>query len=454
MNTAIRNAARLCSALPFVCSVAFAVTPMSVSAAEQDLKITTFDVPAAGNGSGQGTYTAGINLFGAIIGSYTDVNNVSHSFIRQPNGKITTFDPPGTASIPYPGFNGSGAIGSNAEGTVGGYFVDANLVVHAYLRSHDGKFTAIDWPGACTTSQEVGCHGSGVWDINDFGVAVGPFEDTSGNFVAHTAKRSLDGKITSFEVPGSSMLAGQGTLPGSFSGLNNNGAITGLWYDANYNFHGYLRSPGGKFTDFEAPGADATDSGYGTFPGSLNDLGAITGYYLDAGGVYHGFLRNPDGRFATPLDAPGADLTPNNFNGTFPSMINLFGEITGSYSDVNAANHGFVRSPDGRFKNLDVAAAGSGAFQGTVPVAINLLGVIAGSYVDANNVSHGFVAIPCFDGCKDDAAVATPQSRISSSLSPAIGNRGSPGSSTVSPMLRSVGRLMPRSPVLGEQSPK
>jgi hypothetical protein len=98
------------------------------------------------------------------MGSYTDANNVFHSFIRYPNGKIMPFDPPGTASIPL---NGSGAIGLNAEGAVGGYFGDKNHALHAYLRSPDGKFTTYNWPGACTTSLNVGCQGSGVWNIND-----------------------------------------------------------------------------------------------------------------------------------------------------------------------------------------------------------------------------------------------------------------------------------------------
>lgn len=429
----------------------------SVTATGHNLSITTFDVPAAGKGSGQGTFTAGINLFGTVAGSYTDANNVSHSFLRQANGKITTFDPPDTASVPYPQFNGSGAIALNVGGEVGGYFVDRNLVVHAYLRSRDGKYTAIDWPGACTTSQNVGCHGSGVWNINDFGVAVGPFEDTSSNFVAHTALRFPGGRITTFEVPGSSMLVGQGTVPASFSGLNNFGAITGIWYDANYNFHGFVRSADGAFTDFEAPGADTTDQFYGTSPSSLNDLGAITGNYLDASGVFHGFLRSPDGKFTTPLDAPGADLTPGNFNGTFPSMINLFGEITGSYSDVNGANHGFVRRRDGTFETFDTPGAGTGAFEGTVSVANNLFGAIAGYYVDSNAVAHGFVATPCFHECEDDAVAANAVSPLPDSLSPtlnspgrATGNQRDPGSSALSPMLRSLGRQMPGSPSRAE----
>ena len=111
------------------------------------------------------------------------------------------------------------------------------------------------------------------------------------------------------------MEAGQGTLPASLSGLNDFGAITGLYYDANNVFHGFLRKPDGTFIKFEAPGADTTDEFFGTFPNSLNDVGSIAGNYLDPGGVYHGFLRHPDGRF-TEFDAPGSDTTQFDFNGT------------------------------------------------------------------------------------------------------------------------------------------
>ena len=70
-------------------------------------------------------------------------------------------------------------------------------------------------------------------------------------------------------------------------------------------FHGFLRSPGGKFTTFEAPGADTTPGSFnGTSPSSINDLGVITGSYYDANGFSHGFLRSPDGKFTT-FDVPG-----------------------------------------------------------------------------------------------------------------------------------------------------
>jgi len=65
---------------------------------------------------------------------------------------------------------------------------------------------------------------------------------------------------------------------------------------------------------------DAPGAGTGQFQGTgcfaftdcsvlLNNFGAVTGYYLDANNVYHGFVRSPTGKF-TSFQAPGADTTP------------------------------------------------------------------------------------------------------------------------------------------------
>jgi hypothetical protein len=371
------------------------VLPFVLYGAAQGNTIVTFNAPGAGTGAGQGTTVAGINQLGMIAGSYYDANNVSHSFLRDAKGKLVTFDPPGTASVYYPDFNGSGALVVSNLGAVGGYFVDANLVVHAYVRYPNGEFLTFDWPGACTASQTTGCHGSGVWNINTFGEAVGPYEDTSGNFVAHTAIRYPNGQITSFSVPGSSMEYGQGTVPASFTGLNDAGVITGEYYDSNNTFHGYIRDALGHFTTFEAPGANLTIPYYGTFPSSLNVFGSVAGSYLDGNSVYHGFLRDPLGKI-TGFEAPGADTTAGSFNGTSPECVNDLGAITGYYTDANSIYHGFVRDPSGHFTTIDAPGAGStpGSFTGTFLFGGNDAGEIAGDYQDANSVYHGFVRIP------------------------------------------------------------
>ena len=68
---------------------------------------------------------------------------------------------------------------------------------------------------------------------------------------------------------------------------------------------------------FDAPGA-GTGTFQGTIPEDINPAGVITGVYSDANFVAHGFLRAPDGAFTT-IDAPGAGT---NFQGTFAVSIN------------------------------------------------------------------------------------------------------------------------------------
>jgi hypothetical protein len=76
--------------------------------------------------------------------------------------------------------------------------------------------------------------------------------------------------------------------------------ITGSYYDASGFGHGSLRSPDGKFTTFDVPGA----GGYGSTQIALNLEGAVVGYYTDSNYLFHSFVRYPDGKFSAYL-APG-----------------------------------------------------------------------------------------------------------------------------------------------------
>jgi hypothetical protein len=53
---------------------------------------------------------------------------------------FTTFDPPGSA--------GTFSTSINPAGAITGYYATANNIPHAFLRSRDGTFTMIDFPGA------------------------------------------------------------------------------------------------------------------------------------------------------------------------------------------------------------------------------------------------------------------------------------------------------------------
>ena len=60
----------------------------------------------------------------------------------------------------------------------------------------------------------------------------------------------------------------------------------------------------------------------------INNFGEITGYYEDANNVFHGFVRSPEGKFTT-FEAPGADTTPGDFNGTFLTASTTRGQSRG-----------------------------------------------------------------------------------------------------------------------------
>ena len=300
---------------------------------------TTFEAPGADTtpGSFNGTQPNSINNSGAITGAYSDANGFVHGFLRSLNGEFTTFDVPGVG----PG-SGSFPIALNAQGAIVGFYADADFNFHAFLRSPNGKFTTWSGPEACDNGQPNGCFGSSASNINALGIAVGGFEDNSGNFVDHGLIRSPDGTLTTFDVPGAGTGSYQGSgCPGCHRGLNQSGAIAGTYIDANSVQHGFLRSPQGKFTTFDAPGA-GTSSGQGTgcpsdCPTSLNDLGQITGNYIDANFVFHGYLRDLDGKIVT-VDPVGTIFT-------FSSAINEPGAITGYYLDGNFVVHGFLRIP-------------------------------------------------------------------------------------------------------------
>src|SRR6266478_6376046 len=144
--------------------------------------------------------------------------------------------------------------------------------------------------------------------------------------------------FTTFDVPGADGLGGTSPLS-----INPAGAVTGSYADVNDVKHGFLRSPDGSLTLFDAPGA-GTRYGSDTVALSINPANAITGHYADTNGVWHGFLRSPDGPF-TVFDAPGAGTQGGG--GTVPLSINPAGAITGFYTDASFVSHGFLRSPDG-----------------------------------------------------------------------------------------------------------
>jgi hypothetical protein len=319
------------------------------------------------------------------------------------SGKIIKFNVPGAGT----GANqGTVAETISPDGSVAGYFIDSNGVLHGFFRSNTGKYAKFDPTGSVWTF---------VSQMNSQLEIVGTYADSSG--VSHGFVRFPQGKITAFDAPGAGTGNDQGTSP---NGINAGGEVTGVYRDSNNLTHGFLRTADGNFKTFEAPKA-GKDSGQGTFAAAINDAGTIAGVYVTSDNKGYGFLRAPDGKFST-FAGQGIGFAVNSINSdntvlawylsgsdvvgclrfsdgkredfgpiAFVGTINDAGAVTGGVDIGYFVSHGFVRAPDAKMTDFVVPGAGTEANQGTYPLAIDAAGTVTGYYTDSNFVNHGFI---------------------------------------------------------------
>ena len=207
--------------------------------------------------------------------------------------------------------------------------------------------------------------------INDQGYVTGQYWDNFDN--GHGFLRKPDGSILPFDAPDAGAIGDGmgGTYP---QGINKSRTIAGYYIDKEESAHSFVRSAAGIITEFDVPG-EATTIAYG-----INAGGLVVGRFFDTQtSTGHGFLRTPDGAIKT-LDVPGGAYTS-------AYAINDVGQIVGVYflSD-GQTSYAFLRAPDGSFETLGLQGK-------PVPnsLKINSSGVIAGSFIDSNNFMHGFI---------------------------------------------------------------
>ena len=137
------------------------------------------------------------------------------------------------------------------------------------------------------------------------------------------------------------------------------------------------------------PGADLTPGDYnGTFPSAVNVEGEVTGYYLDSTFVFHGFIRTPKGDYVT-FEAPGADTTPDSYNGTLPSSINDLGVVVGRITMRVAPATDFSAARAEKLTTFNVPGQA-----GINPIAINLEGRSSATTLIRAIRSHAFLRTP------------------------------------------------------------
>ena len=208
-------------------------------------RVTRFDVPGAAE-----LIVKGLNNRGQVVGSYLDFGatrgpdglyppNAVHGFIRDRDGRITTFD------VPFPYLHDIGDI--NDRGQIVGYYDDPDRPYNlpgGFLRQADGKIVPIEVPGALSTDPRcINNRGQVVGSYVDAGAEPNP-DGTIPQGVIHGFVWD-NGRYTTFDPKGSVY-----TVAG---GCNDRGQISGGYQDATGKEHGFVLSRG-RTTTLDAPG--------------------------------------------------------------------------------------------------------------------------------------------------------------------------------------------------------
>jgi hypothetical protein len=276
------------------------------------------------------------------------------------------------ADPPFMGATFTNLLGINNFGEIAGFYGsgqpgDPNK---GFLLTH-GHFTPENFPGSAQTQ---------MTGLNDLGVQVGylyetnngvPLDNQFGFFLEHGVYTEVNNPHTPTSTPPGVLIENQ------LMGVNDFNIAVGFYNDASGNSHGYTYNiNNGQFSaDINDPNAVSTVSA------AINNLGGIAGFYTDSSGMTHGFLDN-HGQFTT-IDAPGASETEllglndfgiavgfdvvngaqhgvvyNSHTGTFTTLddphgrgtttlngINDLGDIVGFYVDHAGNTDGLLATP-------------------------------------------------------------------------------------------------------------
>jgi hypothetical protein len=219
-----------------------------------------------------------------------------------------------------------------------------------------------------------------VGGINNAGAITGTYNDANG--VGHGFVRAGNGSFVFFDMPG----AVNGTYPGS---INDRGDVTGSWWDDQVLAHGFIRTADGTVTSFDFPGA------FYTFPNTITNDRVVLGDAQNACCDLGGFLWASTRGF-TNVNGPNGELGQiDPFNPGYPLTMNAKGEIAGTYfAPIEGNPFGgnyrvFLRSKDGTYVTFD-AATYSPCCIWSAASGINVVGAVTGSFNDGYTINHGF----------------------------------------------------------------
>lgn len=301
-----------------------------------------------------------------IIACLLTVAAVVASPARNGQATFVSFDVPGSS-------NASGATNAfpldiNAGGDIVGRYAGGGRT-HGFLRTADGTFTTIDYPGALFTF---------AGGINAEGVIVGTYAMVAvpGPLTERHGFLLRDGVFSPFDPDGSVFV--------NPLGINPEGHVVGRFCTAlpcgragAGNWHGFLWRDG-ETVVIDAPNARETNAW------KISPDGDVVGAFREAGGPNRLFLLQGD--LFTLFDLPGAPPITQDNGG-----INAPGDIVGTFCDAapcelaTTGTHGFLIRR-GEFMSIDLPGAAA-----TSAIGINASGDITGAYADTSGVFHGYL---------------------------------------------------------------
>jgi len=190
-----------------------------------------------------------------------------------------------------------------------------------------------------------------AFGINDKGQVVGQYVNGQGQTPGFVLVNMKATAITINAPSGPNVVNAQG--------INNFGLIVGFYVGTDGQDHGFIanlsKAHNGVLTGTPVPDPKiptVTGEPGATFVFSqilgVNDAGIAVGYYGDSTTSQHGFVYNTNTGKYTFLDNP-AEKFNNGVEVTQITGITDSGELTGFYTDANAAAHSFTACPPDAF---------------------------------------------------------------------------------------------------------
>ena len=264
----------------------------------------------------------GINEFGDIAGYFgsgaTNHPNNGYTLSDDGDGSYQNENFPGSVQTQVTGLNNDGVtVGfwSNAMGTNGPDF--------GFYRYH-GRFHTADYPTNNPASPAV----DQLLGVNDAGIAVGFYNDKSGN--AHGYSYDISShRYGRIRIPGASSVTA--------TAINNWDDVAGFDTNSGGAVNGFLKLNNGKVITLSVAGASMTQA-FG-----VNDGDEVVGTYTIGTGssaLTYGFIWAPGFGFQTVND-------PNGIGSTTINGLNDHGRLVGFYTDTSGNTDGFLATPQG-----------------------------------------------------------------------------------------------------------